>query len=72
MNLKNSIMAGNKADAVRIQTSVLNALEKKVLVWMAERQPRWMTSDLLTMIGTFGAVVIAVGYILSSRNIHWL
>ena len=65
-------MSGNKADAVRIQTSVLNAAEKKVLVWLAERQPRWMTSDILTYIGTFGAVVIAVGYMLSSRNINWL
>lgn len=65
-------MSGNKADAVRIQTSVLNAAEKKVLVWLAERQPKWMTSDILTYIGTFGAVVIATGYILSSRNISWL
>ena len=44
-------MENNKADAVRIQTSVLNALEKKVLVWLAERQPRWITSDILTYIG---------------------
>lgn len=65
-------MTNNKADAVRIQTSVLNALEKKVLVWLAERQPKWMTSDILTFIGTFGAIVIATGYILSSRNISWL
>ena len=65
-------MEQNKADAVRIQTSVLNALEKKVLVWLAERQPRWMTSDILTYIGTFGAVVIAAGYILSSWNINFL
>ena len=46
-------MTNNKADAVRIQTSVLNAAEKKVLVWLAERQPKWMTSDILTYIGTF-------------------
>ena len=65
-------MENNKADAVRIQTSVLNALEKKVLVWLAERQPRWMTSDILTYIGTFGAVVIAAGYILSAWNINFL
>lgn len=65
-------MADNKADAVRIQTSVLNALEKKVLVWLAERQPKWMTSDILTYLGTFGAVVIAAGYILASRNINFL
>ena len=65
-------MEQNKADAVRIQTSVLNALEKKALVWLAERQPRWVTSDILTYIGTFGAVVIAVGYILSAWNINFL
>lgn len=65
-------MTNNKADAVRIQTSVLNALEKKVLVWLAGRQPKWMTSDILTLIGTFGAVVIAVGYILSARDINFL
>ena len=65
-------MEGNKADAVRIQTSVLNELEKKVLIWLAERQPQWVTSDLLTYIGTFGAAVIAAGYILSSRNINFL
>ena len=65
-------MENNKEDAVRIQTSVLNALEKKVLVWLAERQPRWITSDILTYIGTFGAVVIAAGYILSAWNINFL
>ena len=65
-------MECNNADAVRIQTSVLNALEKKVLVWLAERQPGWMTSDILTYLGTFGAVVIAAGYVLSAWNINFL
>lgn len=65
-------MAENKEDSLRIQTSVLNAMEKKVLVWLAKIQPRWITSDILTFIGTIGAVVIAAGYILSSRDIRWL
>lgn len=65
-------MGHTKEDAVRIQTSVLNALEKKVLVWLAKRQPKWMTSDDLTCIGVFGAVVIAAGYILSAWNINFL
>lgn len=58
--------------ATRIQTSILNAAEKKVLVWLAERQPRWMTSDILTLIGFLGAVIIAAGFILTSRNINYL
>ena len=36
----------------RIQTSVLNAAEHKALVWLAARQPKWVTSDLLTWTGT--------------------
>lgn len=65
-------MENNKADAVRIQTSVLNALEKKLLVWLAERQPAWVTSDILTYVGTFGSMVIAAGYILAAWNINFL
>lgn len=56
----------------RIQTSVLNAAEKRILVWLAQRQPRWVTSDMLTAIGVVGAIVVAVGYILSNRQIGWL
>lgn len=65
-------MAVVKEDAQRIQTSFLNATEKKVLVWLARRQPEWMTSDILTGIGTLGAVVIAVGYILSGWDPKFL
>ena len=61
-----------KEDAERIQTSFLNANEKKVLVWLAECQPNWMTSDILTWIGTFGAAVVAVGYILVPMNANFL
>ncbi|MGN1211320.1 MAG: CDP-alcohol phosphatidyltransferase, partial [Candidatus Cryptobacteroides sp.] len=61
-----------KEQAQRIQTSILNAAEKKVLVWLAERQPRWMTSDKLTFIGVLGAIIVAVGYALSNIDINWL
>ena len=58
--------------SARIQTSILNAAEKKALVWLAERQPRWVTSDLLTYLGVLGAVVCAVGCILSNINVNYL
>ena len=58
--------------SVRIQTSVLNGVEKKALLWLAERQPKWADSDMLTFIGFIGAVVIAAGYILSNYNVHFL
>ena len=50
--------------AKRIQTSLLNGVERKVLVWMAERMPRWVTSDMLSGIGFVGALIIAAGYML--------
>ena len=56
----------------RIQTSILNAAEKKVLVWLAERQPRWVTSDFLTYVGVLGAVVCALGCVLSNINVNYL
>lgn len=62
----------DRKQSVRIQTSILNAAEKKLLVWIAERLPRRMTSNHLTFIGMFGALVVAVGYALSSRDIQWL
>lgn len=58
--------------SVRIQTSILNGVEKKALAFLADRQPRWMTSNILTGIGTFGAIVISLGYILSQININYL
>lgn len=56
-----------KEHSVRVQTSLLNAAEKKVLVWLAGKQPSWMTSDILTFVGFIGAIVVAVGYALSSN-----
>jgi len=63
-------MGNEKAE--RIQTSLLNAMEKKALIWLAQRQPRWVTSDMLTYFGMFGAAVCALGYALSNWNIYWL
>ena len=58
--------------AKRIQTSILNAYEKKLLIWLAERMPARMTSDQLTFIGFVGAVIVATGYALSNLNLNWL
>lgn len=61
-----------KEKATRIQTSILNGVEKRVLVWLAERQPRWITSDILTWIGVAGAAICGAGFALSSISIHFL
>ncbi len=61
-----------KENSARIQTSLLNAAEKKILVWLAERQPKWVTSDMLTFIGVAGAVICALGFILGNINVKYL
>lgn len=58
--------------ANRIQTSLLNSVERKALVWMAEHMPAWVTSDMLSAVGALGAVIVAAGYILASININFL
>jgi archaetidylinositol phosphate synthase len=44
--------------ARRVNQSLTAALEKRLLRWMAERAPRWVTSDQLTLLG-FGAQIAA-------------
>lgn len=62
----------NKENSVRIQTSLLNSYEKKVLIWMAERLPLWVTSDMLTWFSLFAAILISVGYLLTNYDPAWL
>ena len=65
-------MSEETKQAARIQTSILNSYEKKVLVWMAERMPAPVTSDMLTFVGFLGACIVAAGYALSNLNLLWL
>ena len=61
-----------KEKSVRLQTSLLNAAEKKVLVKLAKIQPRWMTSDILTYFGVAAAVFYAVFCWLANYNVNCL
>ena len=58
--------------AHRIQTSILNGIEKRVLVKMANHLPRWVTSDMLTLIGVLGALLTGVGFVLTYFSYQWL
>ena len=58
--------------ALRIQTSFINGIEKRALVWLSKRMPRWVNSDMLTAVGTLGALIVAIGFALSCLNVQWL
>ncbi len=65
-------MEHQSKQAQRIQTSLINGVERKALVWLAERQPRWVTSDFLTLVGTFGALLVGAGFVLTHYSVNWL
>jgi phosphatidylglycerophosphate synthase len=59
-------------DATRILTSALAPFEKRCLIWIARRLPRWMNSDHLTSLGFAAMVAAGFGYALARWNRAWL
>jgi phosphatidylglycerophosphate synthase len=55
-------------DATRVHRSFLAAAEKRALVWMAERMPRWIHSDHLTILGLGSQLLAGFCYALSRWN----
>jgi len=51
--------------ARRVNRSLTAAIEKRSLIWMAERAPRWLTSDQLTILGLAAQFAAGVFYWLS-------
>ncbi|HOB53167.1 MAG TPA: CDP-alcohol phosphatidyltransferase family protein [Acidobacteriota bacterium] len=49
-------------DARRAQQSLLAPLEKKALIWMAERLPAWVNSDHLTGLGLLAMLGVGLSY----------
>jgi archaetidylinositol phosphate synthase len=55
-------------EAKRIQQSVLSNLEKRTLIWLAARTPRWINSDHLTLLGLFSMAAAGAAYWWSATN----
>jgi archaetidylinositol phosphate synthase len=51
----------------REHASVLAAVEKRILIWMAERLPRWVTSDHLTWLGAAAMVGTGAAFAAAAR-----
>ena len=56
------------AAARRVNESLTASLEKRALHWMAERAPRWLTSDQLTVLGLSAQIGAGISYALSRYN----
>src|SRR5437762_3864330 len=59
-------------NATRTHTSFLAPLEKRVLIWMAERLPGWMNSDHLTALGFLSLIGAGLAYWQSRSSAAWL
>ena len=46
--------------------------ERRLLVSIAQRLPRWVTSDHLTTLGVLGSIGTGIAYALSNRSPAWL
>jgi archaetidylinositol phosphate synthase len=56
------------APARRVNQALTASIEKRALTWMAERAPRWLTSDQLTILGLSAQIGAGVFYALSRYN----
>jgi len=54
--------------ATRVHGSLLASVEKRALVWMAERMPAWVNSDHLTALGFAAQIMTGVCYALAGRD----
>ena len=62
----------NKVPKLRINRISLGPIERRILPWMAERLPVWVTPDMLTIMGLMAAFLIGVSYWLTRYNLAWL
>ena len=58
--------------AIRINQSLTASIEKRALQWMAERVPKWLTSDQLTLLGFSAQIGAGICYASSACNTYGL
>jgi archaetidylinositol phosphate synthase len=58
----------NFQSAKRIHGSLTAGAEKTVLIWMAQRTPRWINSDHLTSLGLVAQLLAGASYALARWN----
>ena len=54
--------------ARRVNQALTASIEKRALLWMAERAPDWLSSDQLTLLGLGAQVAAGIFYALSRIN----
>jgi archaetidylinositol phosphate synthase len=60
------------ATTQRINRSLTASMERRALHWMAERAPKWVSSDQLTILGLSAQIGAGLCYALSRYHPYWL
>jgi len=71
----NTLTANHPAgfqSARRVNRALTAQIEKRALKWMAERAPRWVTSDQLTFLGFAAQLAAGAAYALARYNRYTL
>lgn len=50
----------------RKRTNILSGIEQSTISWLVKRVPTFITSDMLTFIGTAGSVIVLLSFILGT------
>ncbi len=59
-------------DPTRRATFVLSEVEKRLLIGISQRLPRWVLPDHLTLLGMLGSALITFAYVMSNHAVWWL
>ncbi|HEY1903702.1 MAG TPA: CDP-alcohol phosphatidyltransferase family protein [Terracidiphilus sp.] len=67
MNTRSTAMKSESAfaSARRVNQALTASVEKRALLWMAERAPSWITSDQLTLLGLAAQIAAGACYALA-------
>lgn len=72
MAAENTVNLDTFRPALRVQESISANLERRALLWMAQRTPTWINSDHLTALGFLAQVMTGASYALARHNKLWL
>ncbi|KAB2825439.1 MAG: CDP-alcohol phosphatidyltransferase, partial [Paludibacter sp.] len=50
----------------RERTNILRKYEQNLIAYLVQRIPSWISSDMLTLIGFSGSIIIFVGFVLAT------
>lgn len=65
-------MQDTKQPIERIQQNMLARSERRLLNWICNLFPPWVSPDMMTFVGMAGALMVFAGYVASNLGDQWL